>query len=1781
MQIQQLGKLLIFGFILLAQRIEAQDFWLPTSGPPGGQIRALAIDSAGGILAGTYGSGIFRSTDNGATWRALNVGQKNLNVQSLVVDPSGMIVAGTYWNGAVRSTDNGATWELPQPPIGSVVYGFTISKSGRIFAATNGGLFRSTNRGQTWNVSGTGLPSAQVFSIASDDQGVLYAGPLNEGLFKSTNDGATWSAVNIGSPIHTVNCLSVHSSGLVVAGTDMGLFTSTDEGITWRSPPFQPLQGGIVSVLVTSVRSIVAYSWWGGAYRSSDQGSSWTALSIGSSDFKLPSFAVVQSLVAGKSGVLFAGTSRGTIWRSTDDGQTWTAPSLVLASGYVEGVATIASGFAFAGLDLGGISRSSDHGKTWEQASSGITSPYVRSFSSGQSGNVFAGGGDGVFRSTDNGASWVRVSNGPPITTVTSTVVTPSGAIYAGTDAGGLYRSTDNGSTWVDVGSTLPKGPRFALAVNSSGHIFVGTWGNGVFKSTDNGASWEGIGPTDQGLGYGYIRNIEINTYGHIFAGTGWGVFRSADNGSTWQDVSIGISYREIWGLAVNSIGELFLGSHGDGLYHSTDNGDTWSLLNSGLTNLWIQSITVSPDGYVYVGTTGGVFRSVQSTAPKYLGESTTDPRTVLLLHMNETLGSAALDASNYANKVTATAAMMPNGRFGRAKKFSTGGSLLVPHSTSLNIGVSDFTLEIWVNTKTPENIWTMMSKWDGKKGFSWDIQNNGIPTFSVANDAGMTRKLTGKRYIDDLKWHHLAIRRLGTEIVQYVDGALDVSMDVTGGVEDFSSTASIVMGSGLGNVQNFSLDEVRISNVARSLQEFGLQLPPKNLSALVSGSGVNLGWTSGGGAVGALRYKIYRGIDSTLLVLRDSTGSLTYSDLGLAAATQYFYAVSAVDSTGFEGAKSGIASATTQVASGPTVATLSASSIGTTTATLSGSVNPNGVATSAWFEWGTDPAFASFAQSSAQSVGAGSSATTLSSNLTGLVQNTTYYFRTVAQNAGGVQKGGIANFTTTKAAIGPSLKAMHFSAQNEYVEIPRSDSLFPRQMTIELWLKSASSSGLLNSDQIVFDSRGVKDGLQGGYILMIGGRPSPIWLTTSFVSSTYESIGTPGMLAPDVWYHVAVTHDGTLCKLYVNGQLVVSKTFALSINSMSNLRIGQHNNTIAELFGFVGDMDEIRLWSYARSAIQIRENTNKLLFGDETGLVGYWTFDEDVGATVIDRSKSTNNGQRFGNAQLVDSDLSFAPSVRLATPANGAGTIPLLTTLTWNATQGVSRYRLEISKSSFFTSYLLRDSTITAKSRQIGPLQDSTTYYWRVIATGYSGEEVTSETWSFTTVPAYRSTMSINTSLGFAARNKAADYAPIEYRLFGLPGASDLAVNSVLTGTQNVDWQAYWDNGAASNYLIPCDGSSNFKFSTGRGFWVISMRPISVDRSVTAAPLNSDQEVIVPLRSGWNIVTNPFTSPIQWSKIQSVNGISAPIFGFDSSFKSSTTFNPYVGYYLFNGTPNPTLTGLRVPYNSIFTKMDQLARASSQGWRLKVDVTAGVEVIKGVEIGVEPDAKEGLDTYDERKPRGVGKTSEALLKREEWDKDYPAFASDIRPGINGVERWEVTVERGHNPRGRSQTVVIHVEGIESVPGRYEVYLLDEDGKRNQDLRNNPTYQFESEGEKREFVVIVGDPSLMRPEVEKNLPTEIRVGPNYPNPFNPETVIPIELPNTMRIKVVIYDILGRKIRSLYDGTLEKGRYFFRWDGKDEVGRQTCSGVYLYGLITSGKTQLVNRMLLMR
>jgi hypothetical protein len=91
---------------------------------------------------------------------------------------------------------------------------------------------------------------------------------------------------------------------------------------------------------------------------------------------------------------------------------------------------------------------------------------------------------------------------------------------------------------------------------------------------------------------------------------------------------------------------------------------------------------------------------------------------------------------------------------------------------------------------------------------------------------------------------------------------------------------------------------------------------------------------------------------------------------------------------------------------------------------------------------------------------------------------------------------------------------------------------------------------------------------------------------------------------------------------------------------------------------------------------------------------------------------------------------------------------------------------------------------------------------------------------------------------------------------------------------------------------------------------------------------------------------------------------------------------------------------------------------------------------------------------------------------------------------------------------------------------------------------------------------------------------ELSLFQNHPNPFNPSTTISFTLPAKTKTKLSIYNIEGRLVTTLVDGTLDEGFKEVAWDGKDGRGNQVSTGVYFYRL-TAGDRTLTKKMVLLK
>ena len=175
------------------------------------------------------------------------------------------------------------------------------------------------------------------------------------------------------------------------------------------------------------------------------------------------------------------------------------------------------------------------------------------------------------------------------------------------------------------------------------------------------------------------------------------------------------------------------------------------------------------------------------------------------------------------------------------------------------------------------------------------------------------------------------------------------------------------------------------------------------------------------------------------------------------------------------------------------------------------------------------------------------------------------------------------------------------------------------------------------------------------------------------------------------------------------------------------------------------------------------------------------------------------------------------------------------------------------------------------------------------------------------------------------------------------------------------------------------------------------------------------------------------------------------------------------------------------------------------------------------------------------------------------WLNGQEVYANErLTARTLGDEKVAVSLHRGLNP------VVVKVRNRFAQAG-LALVAGDEDG----DTLFGVEYLLEPPA-----------PSTAVTEEITGLPTGFALGKNYPNPFNPETVIPYSLPGRAPVKLTVYDVRGAKVRTLVDQVLPGGHHATRWDGRDDAGQQVASGVYLYRLAITGAEQ-TGRMALVR
>jgi photosystem II stability/assembly factor-like uncharacterized protein len=536
--------------------------------------------------------GVFKTTDGGKTWTKALFIDKDTGVTDLVMDPSNpdTLYAAAYQrrrtafgmngggpgSGIYRTTDGGATWKkltngLPKTDMGRIGLDVFRRNSNVVYAcieSEDSGVYRSDDKGETWTKMSNYNPRPMYFSQIridpNNDQRIWMAG-VNMGY---SEDGGKTFATNRVSRIHVdfhAIWIDPNNSNNMIVGCDGGIHFSRDAGKSWDSrdnvaiaqfyeiaydmaKPYK-VCGGLQDnntwcgpSATTSTRGITNDDWYtvqggDGFYAQIDPEEPWIVYAesqdgnISRRDLRTHEAKSIRP-------------------REEDDKQPryrfqWNTPMVI--SKHDRKTIYYAGNFIF---------KSTNQGDDWKRISPDVTNNVDRKTLSIMGKKVE----DRTMLSRNDG-----VANFPTATTLSESPLR-AGILWTGTDDGNLQVSKD-GETWKNVTANVPGVPK-------------GTYVSRVLASASD--------PATAFVTFDGHRNDDFKVY----------LLKTTDFGETWKDITKGIPQNQGILHVVREHPKnpnlLFAGGE-FGLYVSFDRGDNWQELKNNLPRVPVDDIQIHP----------------------------------------------------------------------------------------------------------------------------------------------------------------------------------------------------------------------------------------------------------------------------------------------------------------------------------------------------------------------------------------------------------------------------------------------------------------------------------------------------------------------------------------------------------------------------------------------------------------------------------------------------------------------------------------------------------------------------------------------------------------------------------------------------------------------------------------------------------------------------------------------------------------------------------------------------------------------------------------------------------------------------------------------------------------------------------------------------------------------------------------------------------------------------------------------------------------------------------
>lgn len=380
--------------------------------------------------------------------------------------------------------------------------------------------------------------------------------------------------------------------------------------------------------------------------------------------------------------------------------------------------------------------------------------------------------------------------------------------------------------------------------------------------------------------------------------------------------------------------------------------------------------------------------------------------------------------------------------------------------------------------------------------------------------------------------------------------------------------------------------------------------------------------------------------------------------------------------------------------------------------------------------------------------------------------------------------------------------------------------------------------------------------------------------------------------------------------------------------------------------------------------------------------------------------------------------------------------------------------------------------------------------------------------------------------------------------------------------------WQLHrWRGDLEAYETFPGVGAS---FVPGTAFWLVTRtaRFFEVEEGLTVP---AAQPFVLTLQPGWNQIGNPFAFPIAWEAVSFSGDIEPPV-GYSGTdyVYDQPVLMPWLGYFVFNAEAGPVVISIPPLESGAVEKgkpEEPLVARAEYALQLIAAMPEASLIDAQNVVGFMAGASRQRDVMDvaEAPPVGEAVQLSILHGAERLAGSY------VPTGIAG-HTWNVSVS------ATTQEVFRTRKRVTITPRRHgdwpdDMHLRVMDATTGRLLSEGQPFTLVLDRERAvdDLLVLIGTGAYLDAKSPEEAVLDLVLEVNYPNPFREATRITYGLPGPSPVRLEVFDVLGRRVRTLVATDQRTGFHHATWDGRDDRGRRVASGTYLYRLHTSRGT----------